>query len=67
MAITPTKVFAIAIGIYFLAALLPDALSNFFSTDTTGWDAGSAALWGLIPLAIIGVLVYAYMPRGGNA
>jgi len=57
-------IFSIGIGVYFLSALIPGALNNFFGANTTDWDAGTVALWGLIPLAIIAGIVLFFVPRG---
>lgn len=54
------KVIGIALGLYVLAAVLPAALDAFFAADTTGWDSGTVALWGLIPLLVIIFLVRRY-------
>lgn len=64
MTLSFQKIVGIALGIYVLAAVVPGALTNFFGADTSGWDAGSIALWGLIPLLVIVALAYAYLPGG---
>ena len=51
------KIIGLALGLYVLAAVIPAALTQFFGADTTGWDAGTVALWGLIPLIAVIVLV----------
>lgn len=56
----------LAIGVYVLAAILPSALSNFFNASTAGWDAGTVALWGIIPLVIIAVLLIRFLPDKGT-
>lgn len=66
MSLSPNKIFGIVLGLYFAAILVPPALSNIFNANTTGWDAGTIALWGLIPLAVIAVIIYRYMPGGGK-
>lgn len=58
-------IFAIALGIYFLSALVPPALNNFFSVNTDGWDAGTAALWVIIPLAVVALIVLHFVPSDG--
>lgn len=68
MALSGGQIFAIAIGVYFLSALIPSALDTFFSADTANWSAGVAALWDVLPLAIVGVLLMKYVPstsKGG--
>lgn len=66
MKLSPTSILVLGIGIYFLSAVIPGALSNFFGANTTGWDTGTVALWGLIPLAIVAVLVFIFVPKGGS-
>ncbi len=68
MGVSANQIFLIGIGVYFASAILPGALDNFFAADTLTWDAGTAAIWGLIPLAVLFVVVTAYMGRqaGGN-
>lgn len=61
---TPGSLFALALGIYFLATLIPSALSTFFDANTSGWSASSVALWALIPLAIVAAVVLVFIPRG---
>lgn len=64
--LTVGSIFALALGIYFLSALIPGALNNFFGADTSSWDSGTVALWTIIPLAIIGLLVFAFVPKGSK-
>lgn len=64
--ITATAIMALGIGVYFLSAVMPGALGNFFGADTTGWDTSTIALWGLIPLAIVAGIVLTFVPRGGS-
>lgn len=65
-AISAGAVLAIGIGIYFLSAVVPGALTNFFSANTTGWDTGTTALWALIPLAVVAMLVMIFIPSNGG-
>jgi hypothetical protein len=65
---TAGGILLLGISIYFLSAVIPGAISNFFDANTTGWDAGTIALWALIPLAIVAVLVMVFVPsRGGKS
>lgn len=64
--LTAGGILALGIGIYFLSAVIPGALTNFFGADTSGWDSGTVALWALIPLAIVAVLVMVFVPRSGG-
>lgn len=59
-------IFSVGIGVYFLSALIPGALNNFFGANTTDWDAGTVALWGLIPLAIIAGIVLFFIPSSNE-
>lgn len=53
---------ALGISVYFLSAVLPGAFTNFFAADTISWDAGTIAIWFLIPLAIAGAIVLMFVP-----
>lgn len=55
-----------AIGIAFLTAIVPQAISDLFAVDTISWGAGTAALWVLIPLAIVGALVLHFAPKDNS-
>lgn len=60
------SIFAIALGVYFLSALVPPALDNFFSVNTDGWDTGTASLWVIIPLAIVALIVLHFIPSSSE-
>ena len=63
------KIIVIGIGVFIIAALLPDAIELLEVTNTTGWNAGTAALWGIITLVAIVTVVYYLLPsawRGGK-
>lgn len=64
MAFGMKSIIGIALGIYVLAAILPGAFDNFFGADTSGWDDGTAALWLLIPLAVVVTIVIRYFDYG---
>ena len=66
MGIAPKETMGIALAVIFIAALVPVALDLFFSANTTGWDAGSIALWAIIPIAIIALVILRFMPSGGK-
>lgn len=55
-----------AIGIAFMTATVPQAISDLATTDTVAWDAGTAALWALIPLAIVGGLALLFAPKSSD-
>lgn len=64
--ITAAGIMVLGIGLYFLSAILPGALDNFFTANTTAWDTSTIALWGLIPLAVIAGVVLVFVPRAGS-
>jgi hypothetical protein len=53
------------------AAVLPTAITGFVTTNTTGWDSGTKAVWANVPvfaviglmLGIIGIALYAYKKK----
>ena len=62
------KVIVLAIGIFIVASLIPDAVELLEVTNTTTWNNGTAALWGIITLVCIVTVVYYLLPgawRGG--
>ena len=62
------KATGVVLLIYVIAALVPAALNQIFGANTTGWDAGTVALWGLIPLfVVIGLIRYFASRDGGVA
>ena len=63
---SPAGILGLGIAIYFLAAVIPPAITSFFAASTTGWNAATVALFGLIPLAIVALLVFLFVPRGGK-
>lgn len=64
--LTAGSIMALGIAVYFLSAVIPGALTNFFGANTTTWDSGTVALWVLIPLAIVALLVMRFAPSGGK-
>lgn len=58
-----TAIVAFTVGIYLIAAMVPGALDTLFAVNTTGWDAGSAAVFALLPLLAIVGLLYLFLPR----
>jgi hypothetical protein len=64
--LSASVIMGIGIAIYFLSAVLPGAFDNFFATDTSGWDAGTASLWVLIPLAAIALVVLGLVGKMGG-
>jgi TRAP-type mannitol/chloroaromatic compound transport system permease small subunit len=56
----------LAVGIIVLAAVVPAAITSFFAADTSGWDAGTVALWTVIPLVIVAVLLLSFFRGSGK-
>ena len=53
------KIVAIVVGLLLVALLVPIALSQFFSADTTGWDSKTVIIWGIVPiLALVGLALH---------
>lgn len=44
---------ALFIGAIFAGYILPPAISAIFNANTTGWDAGTAALWLVLAIIIV--------------
>lgn len=61
------KVIGVFITILLTAVLIPIAFGLIFNANTTGWDASTVTIFGLIPIigviAIILILVFAYYSR----
>jgi hypothetical protein len=47
--------------ILILAAVIGFAI--FYATDTSGWDATVVTIWGLLPLAFIGIGIIALVVK----
>jgi hypothetical protein len=45
-----TLAIGVAILLYTVSAIMPDAMTNFSDANTTGWDASVLALWNIIPV-----------------
>jgi hypothetical protein len=45
-----TLAIGIAILLYTVSAIVPDAMTNFLNANTTGWNASVVALWNIIPV-----------------
>lgn len=49
----------IAVALLVASAILPTSLTNYFAADTTTWDPGTAAVYGLLPLlALLAIIGY---------
>ncbi len=57
------SIIGFAIGLIVLAAVVPDAIGTFYSTNTSAWavngieDTKTTVLWWLIPLVIVAAVV----------
>jgi len=45
-----TLAIGVAILLYTVSAIVPDAMTNFNAANTTGWDSSVSALWSIIPV-----------------
>ena len=57
------KIIMLVLGVYVTAALIPGAITTLTNASTTGWDASTIALWGIIPLIVIIGIVWALLPK----
>jgi len=51
------KVIEFAITVIIVAAIIPAALVAIFGANTTGWDAATIAIWGIIGVIIVAIIV----------
>jgi len=58
-------IIAVSIGLIFVVGFLAPQITTFFDTDTTGWDAGSVALWGVIIVSVIAGVVIVILKQSG--
>lgn len=56
-------VIGIFLAILVGAAILPQALDDWFNASTGNWDSGVAALWPLVPLVALIAIVYLFYRR----
>jgi len=61
--LTIGKIIMLVLGVYVIAALIPGAITTLSNTSTTGWDASTIALWGIIPLIVIISIVWGILPK----
>lgn len=59
------SLFALALGIIFTVNLVAPQISGIFDTNTTGWDAGTAALYAVIAITVVAVIVFLFLRIGG--
>lgn len=58
-------IFAITLGVIFAVNLLAPQITGIFDTNTTGWDAGTAALWLVLGIVIVATLLYLFLKPAG--
>lgn len=56
----------LALGLILIAALVPEGLEAIFSTDTTNWSLGAAALWTVIGVVVVIGLVINLLPASAG-
>lgn len=49
-----------------IAALVPVGLLSYFAANTSGWDASTLAMWGILAIFFIIGLVMYLVPRSKN-
>lgn len=47
-----------------ITAVIPTIFTAIVGTDTTSWDAGSVALWGIIGIVVVYVFITKIMGKG---
>lgn len=57
--------FALALGVIFAVNLVAPQITGIFTTNTTQWDTGTAALWVLLALVAVAVIVFLFLRSGG--
>lgn len=58
-------IFALTLGLIFAVNVLAPQITGVFDTNTTGWDAGTAALWVVIAVVIVAGLLYLFLRPTG--
>ena len=58
------KILSVALGVYFIASMIPSAYEYFFTVDTTNWTAVVVALWGVTGIVIGAVVVRMILKLG---
>jgi len=51
----------LCISLVVVAAVATTAISAIATANTTGWDAGSIAIWGVLGIAVVGGIVARYV------
>jgi protein-S-isoprenylcysteine O-methyltransferase Ste14 len=60
--------FVIAISVAALVAsiIVPIAFGQFFSTDTSSWDAQTILIWGIVPLVVVLAIVLWFLNKADD-
>ena len=53
-------IIGIALAAIVVSAIVPTALTNLQAANTTTWDAGSIAVWGLLSIVVILAILMAF-------
>ena len=51
----------LCISLVVVAAVVPTAISAIMGANTTGWDTGTIAIWGVLGIAVVGGIVARYV------
>ena len=57
------QIIMVGIAVLVLSIIIPVAFNNFFDVNTDAWDTGVAALWVIIPLAVIIYFVVKFLMK----
>jgi len=58
-------IIAISLGLIFITAFMVPQITAFFGTDTSTWDDGSVALFGVIIIAVLAGVVIVILKNAG--
>lgn len=59
-------VISIAVAALVVAIIVPIAFGQFFSTNTSSWDAQTILIWGIIPLVVILAIVLYFLNKASD-
>jgi hypothetical protein len=51
----------LCISLVVVAAVVPTAITAIVGANTTGWDTGTIAIWGVLGIAVVGGIVARYV------
>lgn len=55
------------VGFLVVVAIAPAVLSIYFNNvSTSGWDASTIAIWGILGILFIVAMIYFFIPRRGK-